>query len=261
MTELISSHSNATIKLARALRQKRTREEKGLFLLEGILHVGEAAEAGWKFENLIYSPEILTSDFGLKLVSELEKKGVRCLRVTESAFESFAEKENPQGIAAIVREKSRTLEEISSANLLVAIVSPQDPGNVGTILRTIDAAGAGGLILLDGGVKPYHPSAVRASMGTLFWVPFCETSFKEFIFWARSNKKRIIGTSAHATTDFNKVKLDNRPTILLLGSEQKGLLPNQIMECDELISLPMRGHATSLNLAVAAGIFLYGLKG
>jgi RNA methyltransferase, TrmH family len=128
---------------------------------------------------------------------------------------------------------------------------------VGTILRTIDAVGADGLILLDGGADPYHPSAVRASMGTLFWKPFFSATFLEFIAWTQKGGFRLIGTSAHATADYRQMRLDTRPTVLLLGSEQKGLLPDQLAACDDLISLPMRGRSTSLNLAVAAGIFLY----
>jgi len=261
MPDLISSSSNPIIKLARALRQKKTRDESGLFLVEGILHVGEAAEAGWEFDTLIYCQERLKSEFGRKLVDKLITSAVRCLPVSDAAFESFAEKENPQGIAALVRQKRRRLKDMPAFEFAVAIISPQDPGNVGTILRSIDAVGADGLILLDGGVEPYHPSAVRASMGTIFWKPFCSASFAEFSEWAKTKGVRIIGTSAHASVDFRQIKLDARPTILLLGSEQKGLLPEQMAACDDLIALSMRGRATSLNLAVAAGIFLYALKG
>ena len=261
MTDLISSSSNPQIKLARALRQKKGRDESGLFLVEGLLHVGEAVEAGWEIEALLFCPERLKSEFGLGLVARLEQKGVRCLPVSETAFESFAEKENPQGLAALVRQKQRKLAEFSGCSFTVALVSPQDPGNVGTILRTIDAVGADGLIQIDGGVEPYHPSAVRASMGTIFWKPFCSVTFAEFASWAQRGGARIIGTSAHATLDYRQISLDERRLILLLGSEQKGLLPEQMAVCDELLSLQMRGRATSLNLAVAAGIFMYALKG
>lgn len=257
MPELITSSANPLIKQARALRQKKARHESGLFLVEGILHVGEAAEAGWEFESLLYCPERLKSEFGRQLVEKLSHDGVRCQPVSEIAFESFAEKENPQGIAALVHQKHRGLSDIASFKLAVAIVAPQDPGNVGTILRTIDAVGADGLILLEGGADPYHPSAVRASMGTLFWKPFFSATFPEFAAWAKKGGFRLIGTSAHATADYRQVRLSARPTVLLLGSEQKGLLPEQLAACDDLLSLPMHGRATSLNLAVAAGVFLY----
>ncbi len=261
MPDLITSHSNSLIKQARALRQKKARQESGLFLVEGILHVGEAAEAGWDIESLLYCPERLRSDFGRELVERLVAKNIRCAQVSEAAFESFAEKDNPQGIAALVHQKEHTLETFPPFHLTVALVSPQDPGNIGSILRTIDAAGADGLFLLEGGADPYQPACVRASMGTIFWKPFVQADFESFAHWSKAGGLRVIGTSAHAAARLADVKLDERPTILLLGSEQKGLSPEQIALCDDLLSLPMRGRASSLNLAAAAGIFLYGLKG
>src|SRR6185295_19472691 len=110
MPELITSLSNPLIKQARALRQKKSRDESGLFLVEGILHVGEAAEAGWEFETLLYAPERLKSEFGRQLVEKCSANGIRCQPVSESVFESFAEKENPQGIAALVRQKRHSLD-------------------------------------------------------------------------------------------------------------------------------------------------------
>ena len=261
-TDLISSPANPLIKQARALRQKKARDESKLFLVEGIHHVGEAAEAGWEFETLLYAPDQLKSEFARQLVEKLTRNGVRCQPVSALAFESFAEKENPQGLAAVVRQKRRSLDSLPVASFpfLTALVAPQDPGNVGSILRTIDAVGANGLILLDGGADPYQTAAVRASMGTLFWQPFIQTSFSEFAAWAKQNGHRLIGTSAHGNLDYHAIQLDQRPTVLLLGNEQKGLSPEQIAACDDLVALPTRGRASSLNLAVAAGILLYALK-
>ena len=250
------------IKQARALRQKKARDESGLFLVEGILHVGQAAEAGWEFETLLYAPERLKSEFGRQLVEKLAAQGTRCQPVSDAAFESFAEKENPQGIAALVRQKHLGLEAFSPGSgwFGAALVSAQDPGNVGTVLRTLDAVGADGLFLLEGGADPYHPSVVRASMGTMFWKPFVQAPFDAFVTWAQRSGVRLIGSSAHASLDYREMRLDERPTVLVLGSEQKGLSPEQVAACAELVSLPMRGRASSLNLAVAAGILLYGLK-
>lgn len=260
MPDLITSPSNPLIKQARALRQKKARQESGLFLVEGILHVGEAAEAGWDIETLLYCPARLRSNFGQELVEKLVGQGVRCAPVSELAFESFAEKENPQGIAALVRQRHLTLEDFPPFRLAVALVSPQDPGNIGSIFRAIDAVGADGLFLLEGGADPYQPACVRASMGTMFWKPFVQTGFTDFVAWAKRQGWRVIGTSARATTRLADITLTETPTILLLGSEQKGLTQEQMSVCNDLLSLPMRGRASSLNLAVAAGIFLYGLR-
>lgn len=260
MPDLITSPSNPLIKQARALRQKKARQESGLFLVEGILHVGEAAEAGWGIETLLYCPERLRSDFGRELVEQLAGQGIRYAPVGEEAFESFAEKENPQGIAALVRQRHLALEDFPPFHLSVALVSPQDPGNIGSIFRTIDAVGADGLFLLEGGADPYQPACVRASMGTLFWKPFVQADFDDFVRWTKQGGFRVVGTSAHASSRLADFQFDERPTVLLLGSEQKGLTQEQTAICDDLLSLPMRGRASSLNLAVAAGVFLYGLR-
>jgi len=260
---LISSRSNPLVKQVRALRQRKARQETGLFLTEGIHHVGEAVGAGWEIEYLLYAPALLTSDFARQLVDEQSRRGLRCVALTSDLFASLADKDNPQGILTVVRQRHLTLEQLTPENLVwgAAVVSPQDPGNVGTILRTLDAVGADGLFLLDGGVDQYHPSVVRASMGTLFWKPVVQASFADFVIWARKNGYQLIGSSSHAATDYRDVKHANVPTILVLGSEQKGLTPKQVAACDLVVSLPMRGRASSLNLAVAAGILLYPRMG
>ncbi len=141
----------------------------------------------------------------------------------------------------------------------MALVAPQDPGNIGAILRTIDAVGASGLLLLDSSASPYHPNAVRASMGTLFWHPVVQASFPDFAGWARGSGYTIYGTSAHGSLDYRHVERYARPAILLLGSERQGLSPDQVACSDFLLQLPMRGRASSLNLAVAAGVLLYAM--
>jgi len=137
-----------------------------------------------------------------------------------------------------------------------ALVSPQDPGNVGTILRTLDAIGGDVLFVLDGGVELYHPTVIRSSMGTIFWKPIVQASFDEFVTWARQEKLQLISTSAHADVNYQTL-VPQTPWILVLGNEQKGLSAAQIRDCNIAVSLPMRGRVSSLNLAVAAGILLY----
>jgi TrmH family RNA methyltransferase len=261
-TESITSRSNSAVKYARKLRNRKERNQTGKFLVEGILHVGEASAAGWQFESILFAPSLLESEFARNLISEEKKKETKCFPVNNEVFESLAEKENPQGIIAIVKQKTWLLDDFSPENFsyAVALVSPQDPGNIGTILRTLDAVGADGMIQLDGGVDPYHPSSVRASMGALFWKPVVQTSFQEFHKWARKGGYRLIGTSAHSRMDYLELRWDNSPSILVMGNEQKGLTREQIDACDLSVSLPMRGRASSLNLAIAAGILLYSFR-
>jgi TrmH family RNA methyltransferase len=175
-------------------------------------------------------------------------------------MEKLAEKEHPQGLLAVVRQKRMTFDDIGRISSAVALVSPQDPGNVGAVLRTLDAVGGEALFLLDGGVELYHPTLVRASMGTLFGNPVVRASLYDFVEWARAGGITLIGTSAHADKEYREVQLTWSRWVLVMGNEQKGLSPEQIAACDVCLAIPMRGRASSLNLAVATGILLYALR-
>ncbi len=262
--ELISSRSNPKIKQARALRLRKARQESGLFIVEGIRPVGEAVEAQAHIAYLLYAPDRLQSAYAHDLIQELTAQAVPCYPVSDDIFTSLAEKENPQGLLAVLHLPNFKLADFNPANFPwgVALVDPQDPGNLGSILRTIDAVGASGLLLLasnvgEGMVDPFHPSALRASMGAHFWRPLAAASFAEFSDWATAHRYVIYGTSAHATTDYREISSFQIPAILLLGSERAGLTSAQSGICDHLIRLPMHGRATSLNLSVAAGVLLY----
>ena len=259
--DLITSRSNAKIKQVRALRQRKHRQATGLFFVEGIRHVGEAVEAGARVDSIFYAPELLTSTFAHELIRLESEQGIPCYPTTAEVFETISDKENPQGILALVEQTSPNLFDFGPENFPwgVALVEPQDPGNLGTILRTIDAVGASGLLLLDSSVDPYHPNAVRASMGALFWLPIIQAGFDEFVHWARHWDYRIYGTSAHDAVDISAVSSYRYPSILIMGSEREGLTPSQRAACQELVRLPMRGRATSLNLAVATGVLLYDM--
>jgi len=259
--KIITSRSNPVIKSARMLREGKERKRTGKFLVEGILHVGEASAADWQIDSILYAPELLESDYARNLISNQSDNGVRCTPVSADVIESLAEKENPQGIVEIVNQKTALLESLSPKTIkfAVALVAPQDPGNVGTILRTLDSVGGDALFLLDGGVDLFHPSVVRASMGAIFWKPVVKATFVDFIPWTRKYRYQLIGTSAHAEMDYRKVTLEDVKSILVLGNEQKGLSKDQLAACDIAVKIPMRGKASSLNLAVAAGVLLYNL--
>ena len=258
---MISSRANPKIKQARTLRRRKERDASGLFLVEGIHHVAEAIEAGAAVEYVCYAPGLLTSEFARELIARESARGLACVAVSNEVFESVAEKENPVGILAVARKSNLELSNLQpeTFNWGVALVSPQDPGNVGSILRSIDGAGASGLILLDGGADAYHPGAVRASMGALFWKPVVSAAFGEFVDWTKKSNYRIVGASANAAVDYREANY-SRPLMLLLGSEQKGLSPEQTAICDQMVRIPMLGRVSSLNLAVAAGVMLYALS-
>lgn len=258
--EILTSTSNPFIKHVRALRQKKARVEFNSFLVEGITHVGAVLEAGWEVDSILYAPELLTSGFAKDLLTRAERLKLKLQPVSVSVIESLADKENPQGILAVVKQKKFTLDTLPKTTHAVALVSPQDPGNLGTILRTMDAVGADTLFVLDGGVELVHPTVIRASMGTFFWKPVIQATFDDFLSWARAGSYQLIGTSAKADVDYHTL-IPQSPWVLVLGNEQKGLSPEQTAACDVTISLPMRGRVSSLNLSVAAGILLYEFLG
>ena len=259
---VITSLSNPLIKQARALHHRKSRIEAGLFLVEGVHHVGEAISAGWQVDSVLYAPELLTSEFARELVN---RPSIKSQPVSPQVMASLADRENPQGILAIVRRQTVSIdtfhlsEPIRARAQCVALVSPQDPGNVGTILRTMDAVGADVLFLLEGergSVDLYHPTVIRSSMGTIFWKPVIQASFAEFVEWARRDDYQLIGTSSRGDVEYQTF-LPGLPWILILGNEQKGLSDEQTRACDVTVSLPMKGRVSSLNLAVAAGVLLY----
>lgn len=258
---VITSRQNEKIKLARALQRGKAREVEGLFLIEGTFHIGEAAAAGWPLEFLLCAPELFRGDFAQNLVEQLRADGVNCLETSPDILASLASKDNPQGLLAVARQQVTPLSSFTlhPLSFSVALVTPQDPGNLGSILRTIDAVGAGGLLLLDGGVDPYHPSAVRAGMGAYFSQPIVQATFGEFVAWAQEQGCQVVGSSAHADLDYRQARY-LRPLVLLLGSEREGLTPEQLEACAQLVRLPMRGRVTSLNLSVAASILLYAIQ-
>jgi len=254
--DILTSTANLFIKQVRALHQKKNRLETDTFLVEGIHHVGEVIAAGWDVDAVVYAPELLTSGFAKDLLAHASRRNLRLQPVSAAVMESLADKENPQGILAVVRQRHFILNDIQPTTRSVALVSPQDPGNLGTILRTMDAVGVDALFLLDGGVELYHPTVVRASMGTLFWKPVVQAAFAEFVDWARMGGCQLIGTSAKADVDYHTL-VPQAPWVLVLGNEQKGLSREQTDACDVTLSLPMRGRVSSLNLSVAAGVLLY----
>ena len=262
---LITSRNNPTVKQIRALRERKERLRTGLFFVEGIRIVGEAAQMGGEIETVIVAPELLESGFAWDTVRALENKA-QVTEVSREVFESVSEKGGPQGIGAIIRQRWSTLDSLSAQvatkppQLLVALDSPQDPGNIGTILRTADSAGASGVVLVGPSADPYDPSAVRASMGAVFAQPLVRVSVEEFAAWKRHSIFKMAGTSDAAAMDYRACPY-TQPLVLLMGSEREGLSAGLTAVCDWMVSIPMLGRSDSLNLAVATGIMLYAIHG
>lgn len=256
---LITSLSNPLVKQARALRQTKARGRSGLFLVEGLHHIGAAFEARWEIEILLYAPDLLTGDFSARLLDNALRMGSTIQPVSAEVMMAMTEKDIPQGVLAMVKQRRTELDDLDGIKTGVALISPQDPGNVGSILRTISAVGSDVLFKLDGGVDLFHPTLVRASMGAMFWIPVVEATFGDFIAWTKEQRIYVVGTSSHAEMDYRAAHAIDPPWVLVFGSEQKGLSLEQISCCNITLALPMRGMVSSLNISVAAGIFLYKL--
>lgn len=259
---IITSQSNPKIKAIRALRYRRERDQSELAFIEGIHIVAEAAAQPGTLETLVVAPALLTSAFAQELIARQQAQGVPTLEVTPEVFDSFSLKEGPQGIGAVIHQRWEFLANVRLAREFcwVALDAVQDPGNLGTILRTCDAVGCGGAILIGQSTDPYDPTALRASMGTIFSMRLARASFAEFAAWKSQYGYDVIGTSGASPTDYQSVSYPF-PVILLMGSERLGLSAEQQAECDLVVRLPMIGRADSLNLAVATGVMLYAMFG
>ncbi|MFN2221958.1 MAG: TrmH family RNA methyltransferase [Candidatus Promineifilaceae bacterium] len=262
MTQAISSFSNPLVKRIKRLRQKKYRRREEAFFVEGLRVVLTAVEAGAPVETLIYCPTLLTSDLAWAMLRRQEQMGRNCQAVTAELFTSISGRDHPAGLGAIVRTRWTQLEDIvvGPEAIFVALFETSEPGNLGTILRTIDAVGAQGALLIGDSVDPFHPSAVKASMGAVFSVDVARIASSEALFhWAKQAGLQTIATSAKAIDLYSGAPY-RLPALLLLGSEGDGL-PRPIIEAaDMAVTIPMAGHASSLNLAVAAGLLLYEIR-
>lgn len=254
---MITSHSNARIKEIKRLKEKKFQRVSPLFYMEGFRILGEAFDNGSILKTVIWSPEILKSEYGMELLEKCKNTGIELLEVSGSVFRSISLKENPQGMAALGEKVHHDLEDLAtSEGILIALNEIADPGNLGTIIRTADAVAAQGILLLGDCVSPYDTGAVRGSMGALFSLKTVQTDFQELIAWKKAKSIPMIGTSDGAQTDYATCPYPN-PLILLMGSERNGLTEKQMAECDQVVRIPMLRSSDSLNLSVATGIMLY----
>ena len=256
---LVTSRHNPVVKRARGLRLRKHRAAEGAFLVEGIRPVWQAVDHHAQVERLLWAPELLTSPGARALVEHQREAGTSVTALSAEAFASLADRDRPSGLAAIVRRDVSRLEGLDAGPraIFVALEAPADPGNVGTIVRTLDATGGEALVLVGDAADPFDPRAVKASMGSLFAVRVCHAPDADSVeAWCRARGVALVTTSAHAPTELWDAALAP-PLLFLLGSERTGLTPAQLGRGDEAVRIPLSGSASSLNLAVAAGVLLY----
>jgi len=256
------SKSNPRVKLIRRLNRRRTREQEGKFLVEGIRLLEEALRENWPLRQVIYTAELTANPRGAGLLEALAQQGVPAEPVDEELFAELAETETPQGIIAVAAMAGRPISDLQlilngEPDLLVLVDGVRDPGNLGTIIRCADAYGAGGVLLLKGTVDPYNPKTIRATMGAIFRVPLLSVENSEHLAeaWKAGGWKLVAGDPA-ADKLIHHCDLTGR-VILAVGGEADGFSGNLGSFLDETVRIPMPGRAESLNAGVAAGIMLY----
>ena len=261
MPRLVTAFSNPTVKRLRSLRDKKARREEGLFLAEGLRIITEARDSGRLPEIVMFSAEGAKHPLAAEIIAATEAAGGEAIETTTDILSKASGKDNPQMLMAAYRQPDTNLDDIDrySADMWFVAQALRDPGNIGTILRTGDAVGAGGLILVDDSADPYSVEAVRASMGAIFTQQVVKARWDEFVEWLRSSPGQLVGTSLKATVDYLQVHYE-QPCFLLIGNEQQGLPADYEAECDLLVKIPMAGRADSLNAAMAAAVMAFQVK-
>jgi TrmH family RNA methyltransferase len=258
----ITSLANPTVKAVRALHLRKERDETGLFVAEGLKNVTEGVELGHAPKILLYGPEAANHPLLRKAVEATRAGKGEVIEVTEAILAKVSRRDNPQAVVGVFRQTFRPLETIepASADCWVALHRVRDPGNLGTIVRTADAAGCGGVILVGECCDPYSVEAVRATMGSIFAVPLIRATEAEFAAWRGRWPGSVVGTLLTAEVDHRSAAYA-KPALVLMGNEQQGLPPEMASLCDVNVKIPMRGRADSLNLAVATGVMIYAATG
>ncbi|HWA61133.1 MAG TPA: RNA methyltransferase [Caulobacteraceae bacterium] len=254
----ITSLTNPTVKAVRALHLRKEREETGLFLAEGLKIVTEAVELGRAPKILMHTAEAASHPLLRQAAQATQKARGEVIEVSRDIVAKISRRDNPQTVLAVFEQSFAPLQTLDpkAARCWVALQAVRDPGNLGTIIRTADAAGCGGVILVGDCCDPYSVEAVRATMGSVFAVPLYKAGVEAFIAWRRTWPGAVVGTLLTATTDFRAAPYRD-PTLILMGNEQAGLPPDLAAVCDVNVKIPMRGRADSLNLAVATGVMIY----
>ena len=261
MPREVTAFSNATVKLLRSLRDKKARRAEGLFLAEGLRILTEARDSGRLPEIVAFSAEGSKHPLAAEIIAATEAAGGDAVETTPDILSKMSGKDNPQMLLGAYRQPETSLDRIdrTRAPLWIVAQALRDPGNIGTILRTGDAVGAGGLILIDDCADAYSVEAVRASMGAIFTQDVAAARWPEFLAWLRTGAGQLVGTSLKATDDYLEAEY-RQPCFLLIGNEQQGLPADYERECDLLVKIPMAGRADSLNAAMAAAVMAFAIK-
>lgn len=257
---VISSAANPEIKALRALDSKKGRSEQNAFVSEGLRHVVEAVRKGWRVRRLVLSESAGSSPLLQEAADGCRRGSGRILTVTDELMTRIARRDNAQSVIAVIEQRWAGLDAVRAepGTTWLALEGVRDPGNLGSIIRSADAFSVAGIMLIGHTVDPYSTEAVRASMGSIVNVPMVRIDEAAYLQWYKRWSGRIVGTHLKATGRPESVTR-GAPTLLLMGNEQSGLTDRIAASCTDLVRIPMREGADSLNLAAATAIMLYAI--
>jgi TrmH family RNA methyltransferase len=255
---VITKNTNRHVELVERLAHRSERDRSGLYFAEGVRALACSVERGHSIQAITYVPQLLNHPLARRLVVRLCGDGVKTHAVSIDVFRRLSRMEEPQWVGVTLRQQWADLDAVVPANGLcwVALEAIRTPGNLGTILRTCDAVGAAGVIALGKGADPYDPSAVRASMGSIFCTTLIRATASDLSAWAGRVGAQLIATSPTAKLDYRQVEYRS-PVVLVMGAERSGLSAPLLSRCGSVVRIPMVGTADSLNVAVATGVMLY----
>jgi len=257
---MITSKSNPIVKEIRLLKQAKHRQARAEYFIEGVRLVEEALQQAVPVLKIAHSPRLERTERGAEVLSFARKKlpGAEWFYLSDEVMATLGDIQTHQGILAVLKKRERSFDELwPKKGMIVLLHELQDPGNLGTIFRVADAGGAGGLILSRGTIDPYSPKVVRASMGSLWRVPFLEDQdLRESLDRLRSRGYRILATTVGRAPSIWDLDF-SRPTAVLFGQEGAGLPEGLMKAADGLLTIPMNPQVDSLNVAMAAGLVIY----
>lgn len=255
----VTSLANPIVKDLKALSQKRHRDETGTFLAEGLKLVIDAFEQGWTVRTLVYAKAARGKPAVEQVAARTVARGGLVLEVSEKVLTTITRRDNPQAVIAVFDQRYAPLSDLKPqpGQTYVALDRVRDPGNLGTIIRTADAAGAAGVILVGDTVDPFSMETVRATMGSVFAMQLARASQAEFLAWQKQTRAFVVGTHLSGSVDYRTIPYAGKPVVLLMGNEQAGLPDELASACTALARIPQAGRADSLNLAVATAIMLF----
>ena len=258
----VTSLANPLIKDIRALALKKFRDRDGAFMAEGLKLVIDALDLGWTIRTLVFARSQRGNAAIEKAAARAKAAGGLVLEVPEKILTAITRRDNPQAVLGVFSQRWTPLNDIrpQGGEVWVALDRVRDPGNLGTVIRTVDAVGAKGVILVGETTDPYSLETVRATMGSIFAVPVARADADAFIAWCKGSGARLVGTHLKGSVDYRAPDYRKGPLVLLMGNEQQGLPEALAAACDTLIRIPQAGRADSLNLAVATGVALYEMR-